>query len=95
MIHTKPFGTVTLLTIDRPERKNALNHEMQDALPLAFNQIQGDVAVRSVILTGAGGDFCSGADVKGMRTGGTIADVIASELNMDTHADQALAALAR
>ena len=66
---------VATITIDRPERKNALNHDMQDALPQAFNRIQGEASVRSVILTGAGGDFCSGADVKGMRTGGTIADL--------------------
>lgn len=65
---------VATVTIDRPERKNALDHAHQAEFPDVFYRLQDDTAVRAVVLTGGGDDFCSGADVKGMQTDGSIAD---------------------
>ena len=63
-------GPVAVVTIDRPQTKNAITHEMRGALYCAMEDIALDHAVRAVILTGAGGDFCSGMDVGAMGRGG-------------------------
>lgn len=63
-------GTITL---NRPEARNALNQAMRPALAAAIAQMRDDAQVHTVILTGAGGAFCSGGDVGQMldakRTG--------------------------
>ncbi len=56
---------VILLTLNRPERRNALSPAVLDALHRALDRIAADPAVRVVIVTGAGDAFCSGADMKG------------------------------
>lgn len=63
-------GAVAVVTLDRPETKNAITNEMRGQLYGAFEEIALDHEVRAVILTGAGGDFCSGMDVGGMGRGG-------------------------
>ncbi len=57
--------------MNRPHRKNAADGELWDALLEAFREIAANPADRAVVLTGAGGDFCSGADVSGMSTRGS------------------------
>ncbi len=53
-----------VLTIDRPERRNALNAEVIAALRDALHLVKADQAVRAVVLTGAGDEaFCAGADL--------------------------------
>lgn len=69
-ITVKTEGPVAIVTLDRPETKNAITQEMRGQLYGAFEQIALDHDIRSVILTGAGGDFCSGMDVGGMGRGG-------------------------
>lgn len=61
-------GVVTI-TFDRPERKNAVNGTMWIELHDVLTQIQHNAADRVVVLTGAGGDFCSGADLVAMGDG--------------------------
>lgn len=61
-----PRGVATL-TLDRPEVHNALNVEMIRALRGALRDIEGDDAVRVVVLTGAGQSFCAGGDLEWMR----------------------------
>ena len=56
-------GHIAILTLNRPEKMNALSAEMRESLPRALQEIQADDSVRAVILTGAGRGFCSGADV--------------------------------
>ncbi len=56
---------VAVLTLNRPERRNALSPEMLHALARALEQADADEAVGAVVLTGAGGAFCAGGDVKG------------------------------
>lgn len=59
-------GTVAVLTLDRPERLNAMADPMWDALHGHLATIAADDGIRAVILTGAGRAFCSGGDVTGM-----------------------------
>ena len=59
-------GAVAVLTLDRPERLNAMADPMWDALHGHLGAIAADDEVRAVILTGAGRAFCSGGDVTGM-----------------------------
>ncbi|MCW8194101.1 enoyl-CoA hydratase [Proteobacteria bacterium 005FR1] len=61
-------GLLTL-TMNRPERNNALNGEMLTALRDATAAASEDPNVRAVLLTGAGGYFCVGGDVKAMNEG--------------------------
>lgn len=63
-------GPVAIVTIDRPQTKNAITQEMRGQLYGAFEDLAMDHDVRAVVLTGAGGDFCSGMDVGGMGRGG-------------------------
>jgi 2-(1,2-epoxy-1,2-dihydrophenyl)acetyl-CoA isomerase len=51
--------------MNRPEARNALTGDMQAALSEALPRLAADSAVRAVVLTGAGGAFCAGGDVKG------------------------------
>ena len=57
---------IAVLTLDRPERLNAMADPMWDALYEHLGKIAVDDAIRAVILTGAGRAFCSGGDVTGM-----------------------------
>lgn len=57
-------GSVATLTLNRPSTKNALNPELVAALGEAVPSVSRDSNVRAVVLTGAGGAFCSGADLK-------------------------------
>ena len=59
-----------MITINRPERKNAILLAMRTELERAFQQCQDDFDVRAIILTGAGTDFSAGADVGEMGGGG-------------------------
>lgn len=56
-----------VLTMNRPERRNALNPELMNALHDAVAAAANDPAVRAVLLGGAGGHFCVGGDVKAMN----------------------------
>ena len=54
---------VAVLTLNRPEKLNALNGELRDAMIEAIADAKADDAVRAVVFTGAGRGFCSGADL--------------------------------
>ena len=56
-------GHVAVLTLNRPEKMNAISLNMRVDLPLALQEIQEDDDLRALIITGAGKGFCSGADV--------------------------------
>ncbi|HEU4406476.1 MAG TPA: enoyl-CoA hydratase-related protein [Polyangiaceae bacterium] len=57
-------GAVACLTLNRPRSRNALTLALVDELAGTFEALGADRAVRAVVLTGAGGAFCSGADLK-------------------------------
>jgi enoyl-CoA hydratase/carnithine racemase len=54
---------VLVLALNRPERRNAIDPELRDALAEALDGAGTDEAVRGVVLTGAGGAFCAGGDL--------------------------------
>jgi enoyl-CoA hydratase/carnithine racemase len=59
-------GDVVILTLNRPEKRNALNVPMLEALRAAFDELKSAADARAVILAGAGKAFCSGLDLKEM-----------------------------
>jgi enoyl-CoA hydratase len=59
-------GAVTVLTLNRPEARNAFSPQMLSLLEDAWEAAEADDGVRVVILTGAAGHFCAGADLKAM-----------------------------
>jgi enoyl-CoA hydratase len=63
-------GPVTIVTIDRPDVRNAVDRQTADALADAFRQFDGDDERDVAVLTGAGGAFCAGADLKAISSGG-------------------------
>jgi len=62
-------GHVATITLNRPERRNALNPRAYAEVEAAFRAAQADPEVRCVIVTGSDPAFCSGEDVKEMMTG--------------------------
>ena len=61
-------GHVLIVTMNRPEAKNALSGEMMAIMKDAWDQVDSDPDIRVAILTGAGGAFCAGADLKAMTS---------------------------
>src|SRR5438477_1605335 len=59
-------GAVVILTMNRPEKKNALSGDMLAGLVMGYEYIDSEPEVRCAILTGAGGNFSSGADLVAM-----------------------------
>jgi len=59
-------GATVILTLDYPERRNALATPMRERLAAAFDRIEADAAVRAVVIAGRGGTFCAGGDLSGM-----------------------------
>lgn len=55
---------VAVLTLDNPERRNALSDQMTGALARMLTEMEADPDVRVLVLTGAGGAFCAGGDVR-------------------------------
>jgi len=69
-------GALARITLNRPEKRNALNDALIAGLKDALNQANGDPAVRAVVITGAGPDFCSGADLASLQkiSGASVSD---------------------
>lgn len=60
-------GTTAILTMNNPAKMNAFNSELRDLLTDAFEELSVDSGCRAVILTGAGGNFSAGGDLKGFN----------------------------
>jgi len=61
-------GHTLVVTMNRPEAKNALSGPMMEVMAEAWERVNSDPEIRVAILTGAGGAFCAGADLKAMGT---------------------------
>ena len=61
-------GHVLIVTMNRPEVRNALSGPMMALMRQAWDQVDGDPGIRVCVLTGAGGAFCAGADLKAMTS---------------------------
>jgi enoyl-CoA hydratase/carnithine racemase len=72
-------GHVTLLTLNRPERLNAITFAMLEALADALAGADRDSDVRAIVITGAGRGFCSGLDLKEAAAGRGIGGALAGE----------------
>ncbi len=70
MIHVENDGPITIVTIDRPETRNAIDGPTADALRRAFTTFDADDSQSVAVLTGEGGHFCAGADLQAMADGG-------------------------
>ncbi len=62
-------GTIAVVTLQRPEKLNAINRELHLEMMDACRELRDDDGIRVVIFTGAGRGFCSGADLTGARAG--------------------------
>ncbi len=60
-------GHVLVVTMNRPQARNALSGPMMALMREAWDQVDHDQAIRACVLTGAGGAFCAGADLKAMN----------------------------
>ncbi len=74
ILHRNDAASVATLTMDAPERLNALSDEMLAELQAQLDQIADDDSVRAVILRGTGKAFCAGHDLKEMQAGRQAAD---------------------
>ena len=63
-VRVEVFGPVTTVVIDRPEARNAVDRATAEQLVAAFTAYDADDSQSVAVLTGAGGTFCSGADLK-------------------------------
>ena len=61
---------VAILTLNRPDNLNALNHELREGIVQTCQELRNDDGVWAVVITGAGRGFCSGADLRDERGGG-------------------------
>jgi len=59
-------GHVLIVTMNRPQARNALSGPMMELMRQAWDTVDGDRGIRVCVLTGAGGAFCAGADLKAM-----------------------------
>ncbi|MCP1335396.1 crotonase/enoyl-CoA hydratase family protein [Futiania mangrovi] len=61
--------TIAIVTIDRPDRRNAVDRDTAEALVAAFTRFEEDETLTAAVFTGAGGVFCAGADLKKVSEG--------------------------
>jgi len=61
-------GATLVVTMNRPAARNALTAPMMEIMREAWNEVDGNAEFRSCLLTGAGGSFCAGADLKAMTS---------------------------
>src|SRR6185503_10504920 len=69
-------GSIATLTLNRPEKRNALNAAIIEQLKSSLRKANDDASIKAIIITGAGNDFCSGADLSALQK---IADSSVSE----------------
>jgi len=70
---TETIGHVLVVTLNRPERRNAIDHAMAHSLEAAWDRLDGDDHLRVAVLTGAAGFFSAGADLKAAASGAPAA----------------------
>ncbi len=72
-------GTVTTITLNRPEVRNAVDRPTADELADALRAFEDDESARVAVITGAGGTFCAGADLGAVAEGGDRANRLAED----------------
>ncbi|HMC03947.1 MAG TPA: enoyl-CoA hydratase-related protein, partial [Actinomycetota bacterium] len=74
---TERRGRVLLITLNRPDARNAINHELAEGLVRSIEELDGDDGLTAGVLTGAGKGFSSGMDLKAFAERGAPAAVTA------------------
>ncbi|MET9576373.1 crotonase/enoyl-CoA hydratase family protein [Streptomyces massasporeus] len=69
VVRTERIGSALLITLDRPEARNAVNAATATALAAALDELEADPTLRAGVLTGAGGTFSAGMDLKAALRG--------------------------
>jgi 2-(1,2-epoxy-1,2-dihydrophenyl)acetyl-CoA isomerase len=87
-IEFKVEGGIAVITLNRPDKKNAMLLAMRDEIAALCERVNDDIEIRVAILTGAGTDFCAGADISEMARGG-----ISGSLFKARHMNKAISAL--
>jgi methylglutaconyl-CoA hydratase len=67
MIIYQVYDAIASITLDRPEKRNALNDELIAAIKQSLEKAAADESVKVVMINGAGNDFCSGADLSALQ----------------------------
>ncbi|MEO8652869.1 MAG: enoyl-CoA hydratase/isomerase family protein, partial [Ramlibacter sp.] len=67
LIDLQVQGGIATLTLNRPEKRNAMSDDMRTEFIHALERVAADKALRALVLTGAGKGFCAGGDVSGME----------------------------
>jgi enoyl-CoA hydratase len=62
-------GTIALVTLNRPEARNAISHEVSQTMASILDEVEADAGLRTVVITGNGDVFCAGADLKVVASG--------------------------
>jgi enoyl-CoA hydratase len=68
-VRVEADGDVLVVTIDRPEARNAVNLPVAEGIAAALERLDGEDGLRVGVLTGAGGTFCAGMDLKAFAAG--------------------------
>lgn len=66
---TERRDAALVITINRPEKRNAVNKAVSDGIAAAIDELEGDPSLSLAVLTGAGDGFCAGMDLKGFASG--------------------------
>jgi enoyl-CoA hydratase len=69
MIDYEKRGAIGVITINRPEAKNAVNGDVAEGIEAAIDELEEDASVFVGLITGAGDVFCAGADLKAINSG--------------------------
>lgn len=74
LVEYESSSGVAMITLNRPQRLNALNRDLLDALLTAAEDALSNEEIRVLVLTGAGKGFCAGGDMKGFSSGALVED---------------------
>src|SRR5882672_3114072 len=68
-VRTRLDGPLLIITIDRPQARNAVNLAVAQGIAAALAELDGRAELRIGVITGAGGNFCAGMDLKAFASG--------------------------
>jgi len=89
----KPEEGITVLTLNRPDRLNAITMQMVEELHSFYDSLESDIETRVIILTGAGRGFCSGTDLKSGRNEQQSAEDIRASVSKHSRTQRRIADL--
>jgi enoyl-CoA hydratase/carnithine racemase len=99
LVHTRIEHRIATITLDRPDKRNALTDDMLDQLIGALDTVEADSGVRVVLLRGNGSSFCSGVDLgeklarRGADGSVEFARLVEAFERLDAHSNPTIAIL--